>query len=140
MKNRNRIWQPETAAYKRFQFPVHDRESIQEPTGVASTENEADLFKEKRYQTPSIKPESAAPNSNNRQSFDAAEKVRAENHAAQMQKVEKQSYQRGYEEGRRLGFEEASGKVASQAQQVSEQHKAFLRAFIRSWHHYRRNT
>ncbi|MBO9480838.1 FliH/SctL family protein [Salinisphaera sp. G21_0] len=126
MKNRNRIWQPETAAYKRFQFPVHDRESIQERTGGASTENEADIFKEKSYQTHSIKPEPTVPNSNNRQSSDAVEKARAENHAAQMQKIEKQSYQRGYEEGRRLGFEEASGKVASQVQQASEQHKAFF--------------
>lgn len=136
MKNRNRIWQPETAAYKRFQFPVHDRKSIQEHNGAVSTESEAGPFKGKSYQTHAIKPEPAIHNLNNVQSFDANEKALADNladnnaakvqHVAELQKAEKQSYQRGYEEGRRLGFEEASNKVASQAQQVSEQHKAFL--------------
>lgn len=126
MKNRNKIWQPETAAYKRFQFPVHDRESIQERNEAGSTKSEVSTFKEKSYQTHSIKPESTFQNVHNSQSPEAAEKMRVENHTAEVQRVEKQSYQRGYDEGRRQGFEEASSKVASQTQQASEQQKAFL--------------
>ena len=125
MKNRNKIWQPETAAYKRFQFPVHDRESIQERNEAGSTESEVSTFKEKSYQTHAIKPETTSQSAHNPRSPEGIEK-RAENHAAVVKKVEKQSYQRGYDEGRRLGFEEASTKVASQTQQTSEQQKAFL--------------
>ena len=74
MKNRNKIWQPETAAYKRFQFPVHDRESIQERNEAGSTESEVSTFKEKSYQTHAIKPETTSQSAHNPRSPEGIEK------------------------------------------------------------------
>lgn len=123
MKNRNKIWQPETAAYKRFQFPIHGRESVQQIDELTTVEPETHPVQEKSH--PVETPRAAAAE-DIQQQFAAAEKARAEQHAAQIDKIEQQSYQRGYEEGRRLGFEEATSKVASQSQQISEHHKALI--------------
>ena len=89
MKNRNKIWQPETAAYKRFQFPIHGRESVQQIDELTTVEPEAHPLQEKSR--PAETPQAVVAEEAQQQ-FAAAEKARAEQHAAQIDKIEQQSY------------------------------------------------
>ena len=113
MKNRQKIWQPETAAYKRFHFPVH-----------------AKLTKETDTQKVAEKPASVAPA---RKEPAKAPADQATSPPTQHQfntgyeKGKKEGYRKGLEEGRLTGLDEGKHIGLEQGRiQNTDQQAAFV--------------
>ncbi|WP_299730374.1 FliH/SctL family protein [uncultured Endozoicomonas sp.] len=133
MKSKTRIWQPETAAYQQFHFPAHEKK------GRPGQTQKNGRAKKHSPVTPSETPIIPEHSVASEASQGTIEKVQ-EQHEAELQSMEQRSYQRGYDEGRRQGFEEASKKIASQTQQVSEQQKALVDSLHREISAVKNNT
>ncbi|WOG29084.1 FliH/SctL family protein [Endozoicomonas sp. 8E] len=111
MTNRQKIWQPETAAFKRFLFPVHRK-----PGEVQSSEIDQQTADHSAFQ-----PEETVQNKvpATRESIEPSAEV--------LQSILEQGIEKGYakgvEEGRRMGFEEGrelgvreGGRIATEEQ------------------------
>ena len=119
MRGKQKIWQPETAAYKRFQFPVH---------GDAIAKPEAE------------KPETEiTPKGHSRQVDSSSHKTQSAEELPQntlqtyydqgLQKGKNEGYRQGVKEGRREGFEEGKLLGLQQSeQQLHSHHEAFIQS------------
>lgn len=116
MTNRQKIWQPETAAFKRFLFPVHQKpgefqnsETSETPEITQQPDYSASQPVDKVQNTVPTPQEPAEPSAEVLQSI-------------LEQGIEK-GYAKGVEEGRRMGFEEGrelgvkeGGRIATEEQ------------------------
>lgn len=113
MRSKRKIWQPETAAYKRFHFPVHGNttEAQSEAEAVAesfSNQAEPELQKSSVIEQP--------PQSTFQTYYEKG-----------LEKGKDEGYRRGVEEGRREGFEEGKLLGLQQGdQQLQSKHEIFI--------------
>ena len=110
---KRKIWQPETAAYKRFQFPVHGNAIETTPETDNPVEN---LSGEVEPGSHKIPPVDELPQNTLQTYYEKG-----------LQKGKDEGYRKGVEEGRREGFEEGKLLGLKQSeQQLQTQHSAFI--------------
>lgn len=112
MRGKQKIWQPETAAYKRFHFPVHGNAVDTQPAkeNIPNTAGKVDPDLQK---TPAVE----EPSQSTLQTY----------YEQGLQKGRDEGYLRGVEEGRREGFEEGKLLGLQQGdQQLHSKQSAFI--------------
>ena len=113
MRSKQKIWQPETAAYKRFQFPVHGEAVTTKPETDKATEELTGQIDSGLHTRPGVE--------------DVEQSTLQNYYEKGLQKGKEEGYRKGVEEGRREGFEEGKLLGLQQSeQQLQSQHKAFL--------------
>ncbi|MDD7805862.1 MAG: FliH/SctL family protein [Endozoicomonas sp. (ex Botrylloides leachii)] len=113
MKNKVKIWEPGSIGYQRFQFFG----SSQESKNQESIGDDADLVSEDVTPLSPISQELDTVSEQSASQVDQETGFSVEKH---LENITKESYQRGYEEGRRLGFDEAIQQALKQTHQISE--------------------
>ena len=111
---KRKIWQPETAAYKRFQFPVHGSAI----DSTSETENRAeDLSGQAESGLRKTTPVDELPQNTLQEYYEKG-----------LQKGTSEGYRKGVEEGRREGLEEGRLLGLKQSeQQLKGQHNVFIK-------------
>ena len=115
MKSRQKIWQPETAAYKRFHFPVHARSHESHiPENEAPPESDLPFSSAQPEVTDKVTADALVPESQN-------------HYSKGFMNGEQEGYRKGLEEGRRASLEEGKKIGLEQGRiMLSDQQKNFV--------------